>query len=57
MARKIREMSTFSLSFLDIMSCGLGAAILIFLLLKFVTETPVLESDPKTLSEIKLLEE
>ena len=50
-------MSTFSLSFLDIMSCGLGAAILIFLLLKFVTDTPVVESDPKTLSEIKLLEE
>jgi len=39
------------------MSCGLGAAILIFLLLKHVTDTPVIESDPQTLSEIKLLEE
>ena len=39
------------------MSCGLGAAILIFLLLKHVTDTPVIDSDPQTLSEIKLLEE
>ena len=57
MARKTRQISTFSLSFLDIMSCGLGAAILIFLLLKHVTDTPVVEADPQTLSEIKLLEE
>ena len=57
MARKLRETSTFSLSFLDIMSCGLGAAILIFLLLKHVTDDPVPDADPKTLSEIKLLEE
>jgi len=56
-ARKTRQISTFSLSFLDIMSCGLGAAILIFLLLKHVTDTPVVDSDPQTLSEIKLLEE
>ena len=39
------------------MSCGLGAAILIFLLLKHVTDTPVIDADPQTLSEIKLLEE
>lgn len=57
MARKLRQISTFSLSFLDIMSCGLGAAILIFLLLKHVTNEPVPDADPKTLSEIKLLEE
>jgi len=57
MARKLRSTSTFSLSFLDIMSCGLGAAVLIFLLLKHVTDTPVPDSDPKTLSEVNLLEE
>lgn len=57
MARKIRTTSTFSLSFLDIMSCGLGAAILIFLLLKHVVDSPVPENDPKLLSEIDLLEE
>ncbi len=39
------------------MSCGLGAAILIFLLLKYVTDDPVVQNDPKELSEIKLLEE
>jgi len=39
------------------MSCGLGAAILIFLLLKHVTDDPVTENDPKELAEIKLLEE
>jgi len=57
MARKIRQTSTFSMSFLDIMSCGLGAAILIFLLLKHVTQEPTVETDPKLLSEINLLEE
>jgi len=57
MARKIRQTSTFSMSFLDIMSCGLGAAILIFLLLKHVTDEPTVDSDPTLLSEIKLLEE
>lgn len=34
MAKKGREFNPFSLSFLDIMSCGLGAVILIFLILK-----------------------
>ena len=57
MARKLRQTSTFSLSFLDIMSCGLGAAILIFLLLKHVTDDPIPDADPQELSEIKLLEE
>lgn len=39
------------------MSCGLGAAILIFLLLKHVTDDPVIDNDPKELAEIKLLED
>lgn len=34
MARKKRGFSTFSLSFLDIMSCGFGAVALIFLIIK-----------------------
>jgi len=57
MARKLRTTSTFSLSFLDIMSCGLGAAVLIFLLLKHVVDSPIPDSDPDNLSEIDLLEE
>ena len=55
--KKIRNTSTFSLSFLDIMSCGLGAAVLIFLLLKHVVDSPVQNQDPQDLSEINLLEE
>jgi hypothetical protein len=55
--KKIRATSTFSLSFLDIMSCGLGAAVLIFLLLKHVVDSPEPNLDPQTLSEISLLEE
>lgn len=56
MARKIRSVSTFSLSFLDIMSCGLGAAVLIFLLLKHTVDGPT-PLDPQTMSEVSLLEE
>ena len=33
MARKKREFTTFNLSFLDIMSCGFGAVILVFLIM------------------------
>lgn len=55
--KKIRSTSTFSLSFLDIMSCGLGAAVLIFLLLKHVVDSPLPNQDPQDLSEISLLEE
>lgn len=55
--KKIRATSTFSLSFLDIMSCGLGAAVLIFLLLKHVIDSPEPNLDPQNLSEISLLEE
>jgi len=39
------------------MSCGLGAAVLIFLLLKHVVDSPVPNDDPQDLSEINLLEE
>ena len=55
--RKIRETSTFSLSFLDIMSCGLGAAVLIFLLLKHVVDSPVPNQEPQVMAEVDLLEE
>lgn len=57
MARKIRNSSTFSLSFLDIMSCGLGAAVLIFLLLRHDMDSPQTPIDPKEIAEISLLEE
>lgn len=56
MVRKVRSVSTFSLSFLDIMSCGLGAAVLIFLLLKHTVDGPT-PLDPQVMSEVSLLEE
>jgi len=55
--RKQRETSTFSLSFLDIMSCGLGAAVLIFLLLKHVVDSPIPNQEPQIMAEVDLLEE
>ena len=33
MARKKRQFTTFNLSFLDIMSCGFGAVVLVFLII------------------------
>lgn len=57
MTRKIRATSTFSLSFLDIMSCGLGAAVLIFLLLRHTIDGPSPIIDKQIMSEVSLLEE
>ncbi len=41
MRRSRREFSAFSLSFLDIMSCGFGAVVLLFLIIKHQTEVAV----------------
>ena len=56
MARK-RSATTFNLSFLDIMSCGFGAVVLVFLIIDHarVTETETLNAD--LMSETNLLEE
>jgi len=43
--QEAREKSDFNLSFLDIMACGLGAIILIFLLVKHNDDRGVIESD------------
>lgn len=56
MARS-RSFSTFSLSFLDIMSCGLGAVALIFLIIKHDVDHSVREKNHELLSEVSLLEE
>lgn len=56
MARK-RQFSTFSLSFLDIMSCGLGAVALIFLIIKHETNVKVEEQHKDLQAEVNLLEE
>ena len=59
MARDRRNFSPFSLSFLDIMSCGFGAAVLLFLIIKHNVDInnhkPTQQSD--VASEVKLLDE
>lgn len=54
---KKRPFSTFSLSFLDIMSCGLGAVALIFLIIKHETNVYIEEQEQNLNSEVLLLEQ
>jgi hypothetical protein len=56
MANK-RKFSAFSLSFLDVMSCGLGAVILIFLIIKHDVNSQVKAQDSKLKGEVSLLEQ
>lgn len=57
MARKNRMFTNFSLSFLDVMSCGFGAVILVFLLINHSIEVESIEINQHLLSEVNLLEE
>ena len=59
MARRRREFSAFSLAFLDIMSCGFGAVVLLFLIIKHNVDAyvPVVNTTPDLSSEVSLLEE
>ncbi|GAA6167275.1 VWA domain-containing protein [Sessilibacter corallicola] len=56
MARS-RRFSTFSLSFLDIMSCGFGAVALIFLIIKHDVDNQIEDKNPELIAEVTLLEE
>lgn len=56
MARRHR-FTTFSLSFLDIMSCGFGAVALIFLIIKHDADTRVEVENQDLLAEVSMLEE
>ena len=56
MARTKRPFSTFTLAFLDIMSCGLGAVALLFLILKHDIENQP-QPDEIMQAEINMLEE
>lgn len=56
MARK-RRFTTFNLSFLDIMSCGFGAAALVFLIIKHEVNTRVEDVNQELLAEVSLLDE
>ena len=57
MARKKRAFTTFSLSFLDIMSCGFGAVILVFLIIDHSIDAQSKELNADLLSEVNLLNE
>ncbi len=54
---KRREANVFSLSFLDIMSCGFGAVILIYIIINHATEVTSQEVNAQLLAEVKQLEE
>jgi hypothetical protein len=56
MARR-REFNVFSLSFLDVMSCGFGAVILIYIIINHSTEATSQEINAQLLAEVKKIEE
>ncbi|MEP4147108.1 MAG: VWA domain-containing protein [Halioglobus sp.] len=57
MARKKRSFTTFNLSFLDIMSCGFGAVVLVFLIIDHSMEVQSQDLNKDLMSEVNLLEE
>lgn len=54
---KRREANIFSLSFLDIMSCGFGAVILIYIVINHASEITTQEVNAQLLSEVTRIEE
>ncbi len=56
MARRKRSFTTFNLSFLDIMSCGFGAVVLVFLIIDHSIEVQSMELTVDLRSEVNLLE-
>lgn len=54
---KRREANVFSLSFLDIMSCGFGAVILIYIVINHATETTSQEVNAQLMAEVRKIEE
>ncbi len=57
MPRRKRQASTFNLSFLDIMSCGFGAVVLVFLIIDHSLEIEIQTVNAEVLSEVNLLED
>ncbi|MFN3162307.1 MAG: hypothetical protein ACE37N_02210 [Pseudohongiellaceae bacterium] len=52
-----RQLNPISLSFLDVMFCGFGAVILIFLILDHTSTVSQSTTSPDLMAEINLLEE
>jgi len=57
MARKQRSNIAFNLSFLDIMSCGFGAVVLVFLIIDHSIKQETQDLNRDLMSEVNLLEE
>jgi len=57
MARRKRQFTTFNLSFLDIMSCGFGAVVLVFLIMNHAIDKQSQDLNEGLLSEVSLLED
>ncbi len=55
--RRKRSFTTFNLSFLDIMSCGFGAVVLVFLIIDHSIEVQSRDLNVDLLSEVNMLEE
>lgn len=51
-----RQLNVFSLSFLDVMSCGFGAVVLIFLIINHATEEQTKTVNKDRLSEVRMLD-
>ncbi len=56
MARSKRQFDVFSLSFLDIMSCGFGAVILVFMIINHASEARTNELSKDLMAEVSRLE-
>ena len=52
---KRRQVNVFSLSFLDVMSCGFGATVLVFLIINHEVDDEIKEINRDLLSELRLL--
>ena len=57
MARRRREFSVFNLSFLDVISCGLGAVILFFVITNTQVQGRVQEALKDLYNETELIKE
>lgn len=51
-----RQLNVFSLSFLDVMSCGFGAVVLIFLIINHATEENTRTVNEDRLAEVRMLD-
>lgn len=56
MARHSRRPTTFSLSFIDAMSCGLGAVILLFMIINHASEVRAVDANRDVADEVSALE-